>query len=50
MADDPATRLSAARTRLVLDRPFLGALTLRLPLVAADRDWSRTTAPDELAI
>ncbi len=50
MADDPATRLSAARTRLVLDRPFLGALTLRLPLVAADPDWCRTTATDARAI
>ena len=50
MADDPATRLSAARTRLVLDRPFLGALTLRLPLVAADPTWCRTTATDARAI
>jgi predicted metal-dependent peptidase len=50
VVDDPATRLSAARTRLVLDRPFLGALTLRLPLVAADPDWCRTTATDARAI
>jgi predicted metal-dependent peptidase len=50
MAADPATRLSAARTRLVLDRPFLGALTLRLPLVAADPKWCRTTATDARAI
>lgn len=50
MAADVATRLSAARTRLVLDRPFLGALTLRLPLVAADPKWCRTTATDARAI
>ena len=29
-------KLAAARTRLILDKPFLGALVLRLPLVAAD--------------
>jgi hypothetical protein len=29
-------KLSAARTRLILDKPFLGALVLRLPLQAAD--------------
>jgi predicted metal-dependent peptidase len=50
VADDPAIQLSAARTRLVLDRPFLGALTLRLPLVAADPAWCRTTATDARAI
>ena len=37
-------RLAAARMRLVLDKPFLGALTLRLPFVAAD--WCKTTATD----
>ncbi|MEA3410217.1 MAG: VWA-like domain-containing protein [Pseudomonadota bacterium] len=39
-------KLSAARTRLILDKPFLGALVLRLPLVAADPKWCRTTATD----
>ena len=32
-------KLAAARTRLILDKPFLGALVLRLPLVAADPGW-----------
>ncbi len=40
------TKLAAARTRLILDRPFLGALVLRLPLVEADTRWCRTTATD----
>ncbi|MGF1547279.1 MAG: VWA-like domain-containing protein [Thiotrichales bacterium] len=39
-------RLQAARTRLILDKPFLGALVLRLPLRHADPDWCRTTATD----
>ena len=37
-------RLAAARVRLILDKPFLGALTLHLPFVAAN--WCRTTATD----
>lgn len=49
MADDIETQLSAARTRLILDRPFLGALVLRLPLVAADPSWCPTTATDARA-
>ena len=40
------TKLAAARTRLILDQPFLGALVLRLPLMAADPIWCRTTATD----
>ena len=40
------TKLAAARTRLILEKPFLGALVLRLPLVAADSKWCRTTATD----
>lgn len=43
--DAAADRLSAARTRLILDKPFLGALAMRLPLVAAG-PWCRTTASD----
>jgi predicted metal-dependent peptidase len=39
-------KLATARTQLILDRPFLGALVLRLPLVAADRKWCKTTATD----
>ncbi|RRQ22696.1 vWA domain-containing protein [Thiohalobacter thiocyanaticus] len=46
MAADVETKLSAARTRLILDKPFLGALVLRLPMVAADPKWCRTTATD----
>ena len=40
------TKLAAARTRLILDKPFLGALVLRLPMVAADPGWCPTTATD----
>ncbi|HID82685.1 MAG TPA: hypothetical protein EYH06_07670 [Chromatiales bacterium] len=39
-------KLAAARTRLILDKPFLGALVLRLPMVAADPNWCLTTATD----
>lgn len=40
------TKLAAARTRLILDKPFLGALALRLPIRAADAKWCPTTATD----
>ena len=40
------TKLARARTRLILDKPFLGALVLRLPMKAADPKWCRTTATD----
>jgi len=40
------TKLAAARARLILDKPFLGALTLRLPMVVAKKDWCPTTATD----
>jgi predicted metal-dependent peptidase len=40
------TKLAAARTRLILDKPFLGALALRLPLVAADPKWCLTSSTD----
>lgn len=40
------TKLAAARTRLILDKPFLGALVLRLPIVVADPQWCKTTATD----
>lgn len=49
MSTDLETKLSAARTRLILDKPFLGALVLRLPLIAADPTWCRTTATDARA-
>jgi predicted metal-dependent peptidase len=40
------TKLAAARTRLILDKPFLGALVLRLPMVATKQPWCPTTATD----
>ena len=40
-----ADKLAAARTRLILDKPFLGALVLRLPLVEAG-GWCRSTGTD----
>jgi predicted metal-dependent peptidase len=43
-----ADRLAAARTRLILDQPFLGALVLRLPLKPAS--WCRSTATDARAL
>ncbi|MXY15244.1 MAG: hypothetical protein F4Y53_06160, partial [Proteobacteria bacterium] len=39
-------KLATARTRLILDKPFLGALVLRLPLVAADPGWCKTASTD----
>ena len=44
--DDDRARISAARSRLILDRPFLGALVLRLPMQATDAPWCPTTATD----
>lgn len=46
---DVNQKLSAARTRLILDKPFLGALVLRLPLVE-NSQWCKTTATDARAI
>ncbi|MCG6976957.1 MAG: VWA-like domain-containing protein [Acidiferrobacterales bacterium] len=46
MSDDIETKLSAARTRLILDKPFLGALVLRLPMKAGDPKWCKSTATD----
>ena len=47
MADSEIqNKLAAARTRLILDKPFLGALVLRLPLVEANPNWCRTTFTD----
>ncbi|HEY6095598.1 MAG TPA: VWA-like domain-containing protein [Gallionellaceae bacterium] len=46
VSDEIQTKLAAARTRLILDKPFLGALALRLPMVAADPKWCQTTATD----
>ncbi len=46
MSDKIEIKLAAARTRLILDKPFLGALVLRLPMLKADPAWCRTTATD----
>ena len=48
--DDVAQKLSAARTRLILDKPFLGALVLRLPLIVANPAWCETVATDARAL
>jgi len=45
MSETAAAKLAAARTKLILDKPFLGALVLRLPLVEAGA-WCRTTGTD----
>ena len=50
MHDEIETRLAAARTRLILDKPFLGALVLRLPLKPGDPKWCRTIATDARAL
>lgn len=46
MDDSIETKLTAARAWLIIDKPFLGALALRLPLVEGDPKWCRTTATD----
>lgn len=43
---DIERKLTAARTKLILDKPFLGALVLRLPLQNADPAWCATTGTD----
>ncbi|MCI0506448.1 MAG: VWA-like domain-containing protein [Gammaproteobacteria bacterium] len=44
--NDIELKLTAARTRLIIEKPFLGALVLRLPAVAANPNWCETTATD----
>ncbi len=39
-------KISAARTKLILDKPFLGALVLRLELQSSDPSWCATTGTD----
>ena len=46
MSSEVEDKLAAARTRLILDKPFLGALVLRLPMVQANPSWCPTTATD----
>ena len=43
------TKLQAARTRLILERPFIGSLVMHLPLRPADAAWCETTATDARA-
>lgn len=43
---DILDRLASSRTKLILDKPFLGALVLRLPLVSSSKTWCPTTATD----
>jgi predicted metal-dependent peptidase len=45
-ADPIDIKLAAARTKLILDKPFLGALVMRLPMEAANPDWCPATATD----
>jgi predicted metal-dependent peptidase len=47
MSSDIRTKLSAARTRLILDQPFIGALVMHLTMLPAA--WCRTTATDARA-
>ncbi len=42
-------KLAAARARLVLDRPFIGALALHLPFRAVDAEVCDTVATDAQA-
>lgn len=42
------TKLAAARTRLIMERPFLGSLVMHLSLKEAG-EWCRTTATDAQA-
>jgi predicted metal-dependent peptidase len=48
--DDIERKLSAARTQLVIEKPFLGVLVLHLPLAAADPAWCRTIGTDAQTI
>jgi predicted metal-dependent peptidase len=50
MSDEIETKISAARTRLILDKPFLGALVLRLPMRAAKPERCRTIGTDVRAV
>jgi len=50
MSDDIETKLSAARTRLILDKPFLGALVLRLPMKATKPERCKSIGTDVRAL
>ena len=44
------TKLGAARTRLILEKPFIGALVMHLPLQPGDASWCKTVATDARAL
>ncbi|MDA8381516.1 MAG: VWA-like domain-containing protein [Betaproteobacteria bacterium] len=46
---DIETKLSAARTRLILEKPFIGSLVMHLPLTPAPASWCETTGTDARA-
>ncbi|HEV7392510.1 MAG TPA: hypothetical protein VGO08_12770, partial [Burkholderiales bacterium] len=46
VTDIAYAKLSAARARLILERPFIGALVMHLPLEAASAHWCDTIATD----
>ncbi len=50
MSDEIETKLSAARTRLILDKPFLGALVLRLPMKGTKPERCKTIGTDVRAL
>lgn len=43
MPIDLEKKLATARTKLILEKPFLGALVLRLPMVHAKENWCDAT-------
>ena len=47
---DIPTKLGAARTRLILERPFIGALVMHLPLIPAAAARCETVATDARAL
>jgi hypothetical protein len=47
---DIPTKLGAARTRLILERPFIGALVMHLPLVPVAAGRCETVATDARAL
>jgi len=49
-ATDIATKLGAARTRLILERPFIGALVMHLPPVPVTPSRCDTVATDARAL
>ena len=50
MDDNVEKKLTAARAWLIIDKPFLGALVMRLPLTEADPKWCAATATDARAV